>query len=160
MLAMCGYNKRAKKCKAPKPRGAEASTGWEAAHRRADLRLTGSDSSMGAGRGSVAIWRSQPRRYHSTADVAQLRVRGDREDGLSQALALEAAASQLGVGHLGQQFEARSVRVRLLDHCEQSIEIASKGPQSGGDNADGVGNEQTEHRSPSNSGESIGIDIT
>jgi hypothetical protein len=47
----------------------------------------------------------------------------------------------------------------FLDDREQSIEMASEGIQSGGDNPDGVGNEQAEHRYPSNSRESIGLYI-
>ena len=58
--------------------------------------------------------RELPRNW---AAALRLRLQGG-EHGLGQALALEAAAGELGVGHLGQNLEPRSVCVGFLDHGE------------------------------------------
>jgi len=88
----------------------------------------------------------------------QLRFHG-REHGLGQALALEAAAGEFGVGHLGQGLEPRGVCVGFLDHGEEPIEVVSEGMHGGDGAGERTGNQQTEHRKPFNSSDFIGLDI-
>ena len=57
------------------------------------------------------------------------------EYGLGQALALETAAGELAIGHLGQLFEAGGRRMRLLNH--NGRELGSNGIQSRDDAASG-----------------------
>src|ERR1700722_2565761 len=160
MLATCGYNKRAMKCKAASA-GVNANRsgpGWwlaegRALNRRVPRVRPRSSAQRSSGRGC---------RPGAAASAPALRLRAG-DDGLGQALALEATAGKLGVGPWGQRLETGGGRVRFLEDGEQAvepIEVASKGMQSGDDTMEGAENQQAEHQNPSSSSESIDFCIS
>jgi hypothetical protein len=63
------------------------------------------------------------------------------EDGLGEALTLETTAGELGIGHLGQLFEARGGLMRLLDERKQAGEVGSKGLKGIAETAERAGNQ-------------------
>ena len=117
MGATCGYNKRAVKCKAPSRRRGLMGLGRAARTGHGALACVRPISGTRAGEARVGMWRPRGQCEPAAQLAARSRLRAD-EDGLDQALALETAAGELGVGHLRQQLEARGGRVRLMDDVE------------------------------------------